>query len=388
MALPMVHLLAAWRWAQDKPELKTNPDYYLGAVSPDAIHIRDGNDKSRKNEIHLNNWRYPDPDSVLEYWLNRHTPFDLGYGIHVLLDGQWAVEFRRRFPEMLLPDGRLDTNIYYNDTIVTDFGLYRDCELTPFFMDMIQKGTAPADHPQLRLHEFEGWRDATLKFYQRECPMNNPVRFIGREYVFEFLDSCLNMMNTTYERMLNMNATQKSILDRRSNRGYSDEKLTQAEIQTLIDAALASPTACNFQDWNFIFVTNRELMDQFSVDYLPMLLEKSSPEDQKKYAKYDLLFHAPLLVIITLPKEPRSRFAQVDAGIAVQNLALSAQGMGLGSVILGRPKDVFTSEKGGEWMQKLGFAPDHEFAIAIAIGHPTVTKDAHPIAENKVFFVE
>ena len=28
MALPMVHLLAAYDWAQDKPELVSNPDYY------------------------------------------------------------------------------------------------------------------------------------------------------------------------------------------------------------------------------------------------------------------------------------------------------------------------------------------------------------------------
>lgn len=388
MALPMVHLLAAWRWAQDKPELKNNPDYYLGAVSPDAIHIRDGNDKSRKNEIHLNNWRYPDPDAVFEYWRGHHTPFDIGYGIHVLLDGQWAVEFRRRFPGMLLPDGRPDTNIYYNDTVVTDFALYRSSALTPFFMDMIARGTAPADHPQLRLHEFEGWREATLKFYQRECPKNDPVRFITEDYVNEFLNFCLPMMDRTYERMMNMNDTQKSILDRRSNRGFSDEKLSPEQIQNLVDAALASPTACNYQDWNFIFVTNRELMDQFSADYLPLLLAKSTREEQEKLAKYDLLFHAPLLVIITLPKAPKSRFAQVDAGIAVENLAISAQGMGLGSVILGRPKDVFTSEKGEEWMRRLGFAQDHEFAIAISIGHPTVTKEAHPIGEGKISFVE
>ena len=32
MALPMVHLMMAWKWAQDKPELRENPDYYLGAV--------------------------------------------------------------------------------------------------------------------------------------------------------------------------------------------------------------------------------------------------------------------------------------------------------------------------------------------------------------------
>lgn len=389
MALPMVHLLAAWAWAQDKPELRDNPDYYLGTISPDAIHVRDGDDKSHKNEIHLNNWRYPNPDCVLEYWLEHSTPFDIGYGIHVLLDGQWAVEFRRRFPEMLLPNGKPDPEIYYTDTCVTDFALYAECELTPFFLDMIAKGKAPEDHPLLRLHEFEGWRKDTFAFYQRPCPKQGEVRFINRAYVDEFLKDCTRLMTITYERMKKMNDTQKSILDRRSTRGFSDEPLTQAEIQNLVDAALASPTACNYQDWHYIFVTNRELMKKFSADYLPLLKKKS---DDSKYATasdYDVLFNAPLFVIITLPKQPRSRFAQVDAGIAVQNLALSAWGMGLGSVILGRPKDVFTNEEiGADWEKRFGFREDHEFAIGIVIGHHTVTKEAHPVGENKVSFVE
>ena len=125
-----------------------------------------------------------------------------------------------------------------------------------------------------------------------------------------------------------------------------------------------------------------------SADYLPLLLAKSDAADREKLAKYDVLFHAPLMVVITLPKQPRSRFAQVDAGIAVQNLALSAWGMGLGSVILGRPRDLLTSEKGAEWEKKLGFPADHEFAIAIVIGHHTMTKDAQGYDMNKVSFVE
>lgn len=202
MALPMVHFMAAWLWAQDKPELRENPDYYLGAISPDAIHIRDGNDKSHKNEIHLNNWRYPDPDRVFQYWLAHRSPFDIGYGIHVLLDGQWAVAFRRNFPEMLLPDGRPDTNIYYNDTIITDFYLYHHSPLTPFFFDMLRRGTAPADHPLLRLHEFEGWRADTFAFYDRPCPRNDPVRFITPEYVHAFLHDCQPLMTQTYEKAM------------------------------------------------------------------------------------------------------------------------------------------------------------------------------------------
>ena len=36
MALLMVHLLAAERWAQKHEEYRNCPDFYLGAISPDA----------------------------------------------------------------------------------------------------------------------------------------------------------------------------------------------------------------------------------------------------------------------------------------------------------------------------------------------------------------
>ena len=386
MALPMVHLLAARAWAQDKPELYDNPDYYLGAISPDAIHIRDGDDKSRKNEIHYNNWRSPDLDAVLEYWREHDSPFDIGYGIHVLLDGQWATDFRRAFPEMLLPNGKPDPEIYYNDTCVTDFELYRDSELTQTLMDLVRRGRAPEDHPKLTQYEFEAWREMTLQFYQRPCPMNGPVRFLNRDYTERFLKKCLQLMSTTYERKLNMNEIQRGILDRRSTRGFSETPLTEAEIQTLVDAALASPTARNSQDWHFTFVTNRELLDQFSADFRRVMTAKMEPEYAEKYAKYDVLFHPPLCVFITLPEQPSSRFSQVDAGIAVENLALAAQGMGMGSVILGMPMELFEAEP--EWERRLGFPEGHHFAIAIVIGHNTVTKEAHPIGEGKVHFVD
>lgn len=182
-----------------------------------------------------------------------------------------------------------------------------------------------------------------------------------------------------------MNDTQKSILKRRSTRGFSDEKLTAEELALLQDAALAAPTACNYQDWHFTFVQNHAMLDEFAEDYRKIAI--ATMEKPEKFVNYDVFFHAPLCVFITLPEDCRSRFAEVDAGIAVQNLALSAQGMGLGSVILGRPKEVFTGEKGAEWERRFAFPEKHHFAIAIVIGHNTVTKDAHPIADGKISFV-
>ncbi len=199
MALPMVHLVAARMWAQDKPEYINCPEYYLGAISPDAIHIRDGNDKSHKDEIHLNNWRVPNPHMVAEYWMANRTPFDAGYGLHVLIDGQWAVSFRRDFPEMLLPNGKPDPDIYYNDTCRVDFELFDQHMNDGFFENMLRRAISPADHPLLTAYEIGAWRDETFKFYDRPCPKNNPIRFITREYVDQFINTCFALPNQLYK---------------------------------------------------------------------------------------------------------------------------------------------------------------------------------------------
>lgn len=201
MALPMVHLLIARTWAQDKPELREHPDYYLGAISPDAIHVRDGNDKSHKNEVHLNNWRRPDPASVEAYWRAHFTPFDIGYGVHVLTDAQWAEGFRAELPELLLPSGKPDPDLYYNDTCVSDFALYATSPHTAFLMDMLEKGVCPAAHPLLSEYEFSQWKRATIDFYRRPCPMNRPARYINSEYIERFMQNCMALIDSTYARV-------------------------------------------------------------------------------------------------------------------------------------------------------------------------------------------
>lgn len=181
-----------------------------------------------------------------------------------------------------------------------------------------------------------------------------------------------------------MNEIQRAILDRRSTRGFTDEALTKEELQALVDAALASPTARNTQDWHFIFVTNRALLKRYAQAYLDIM----RPINPKIGPNYDVFFNAPLCVFITLPEKYSTQFSEIDAGIAAENLVLSAWGMGMGSVILGRPHEVVDGSDGDAWKKELGFPEGHHFAIAVAIGHHNVSKEAHPVGENKVSFVE
>lgn len=198
MALPMVHLLAADRWAQRHPEYRDSAEFYYGVVSPDAIHVRDGNDKSHKNEIHLNNWGSPHPQDVIDYWRRYRSPFDVGYGVHVLTDGQWVPRFRERLKGMLLPDGRLNTDIYYNDTFVTDFALYHGEERLQALLDMIGRAQTPEAHPLLTRDEFSQWRDTLLRSYRGQCPYHGEVRFVDEAYVRAFVGDSIALIDETF----------------------------------------------------------------------------------------------------------------------------------------------------------------------------------------------
>lgn len=203
MALTMVHLLAADRWARRHPEYLDCPEYYLGAISPDAIHIRDHDDKSRKNEFHLYNWQSLHREPVEAYWRAHHTPFDIGYGVHVLTDCQWVPRYAYKLPGILRPDGKLNVAIYYNDTFVTDFELYNSQPRLQALLELVAKAAVPSDHPLLTQYEFSEWRRLMLEAYHAPCPKNDPVCFIDRPYVESFVADCIPLIDEIYDGVFN-----------------------------------------------------------------------------------------------------------------------------------------------------------------------------------------
>lgn len=198
MALLMVHLMAADLWARRHPEYADSPEYFLGAISPDAIHVRDKNDKSHKDEIHLNNWRVLHRESAEAYWREHHAPFDIGYGVHVLTDCQWVARYRERLPGILRPDGLLNVDIYYNDTFVTDFALYRSEPRLQALLSLIERAEVPDDHPLLTRYELGEWRRMMVGAYRGECPRNGPVQFIDEAYVRAFVADAIPLIDEIY----------------------------------------------------------------------------------------------------------------------------------------------------------------------------------------------
>ncbi len=174
-----------------------------------------------------------------------------------------------------------------------------------------------------------------------------------------------------------------TILARSSVRAYSDEALTNEQLSALKKAALASPTAMNRQTQRFIFVTDAAKRTELEKGIFDSILRNGDPDFAERMRSRGgrITYGAPLVVIICAAP---AHFARVDAGIAVENLALAAKSLGLDSVILGMPEGAFTGDEGKAMRESFGFPDGYEFCIAISIGHRAMDKEPHAWDESHV----
>ena len=166
-----------------------------------------------------------------------------------------------------------------------------------------------------------------------------------------------------------------AIADRRSNRGYKPEQITKEQLDAILMAAGQSPSARNAQPWHFTVVQNQSIIKEVN-DEANSILNRTD----------DIFYGAPTAIFISC--DSSSKWGRLDSGIATQTIALAAHSLGLGSVILGLPDAAFTGPKADYFNRLLKFPEGHQFAVAIAIGIPTVTKEAHPIEPNRITIVD
>ena len=172
------------------------------------------------------------------------------------------------------------------------------------------------------------------------------------------------------------NPVLEAIANRRSIRGYEAARITKEQLGCLLDAAVQSPSASNLQPWHFSVVQNTTIFDEINTEAAKMLERE----------KTDIFFGAQTAIFISCKAD--SRWGRLDSGIAVENIALAAHSMGLGSVILGRPDAAFTGPRGEYFNNLLKFPDGYSFAVAIAVGIPTTTKEAHPLHPDRIVFID
>ena len=172
----------------------------------------------------------------------------------------------------------------------------------------------------------------------------------------------------------------QAISNRRSHRVYREEQLPEETLSAILRAGLESPSARNRQPWHFSVVQDAALIQEIHDEAAAVMGTGGSP----RFADPDfqIFYHAPTVVFLFGEKD--FSWTQVDCGIAVENMALAAEGLGIGSVILGLPMPAFRGDKGDELRTRLQCPEGYDFVIAIALGYAGDRKDPHDLREEKI----
>lgn len=178
-----------------------------------------------------------------------------------------------------------------------------------------------------------------------------------------------------------------TIMQRRSIRAYKPDQISEDQLEALIKTALISPTASNRQKFHFTVVQNKEIINELEEDVVRVLTKAASPAilERINSRKGKIIFDAPTLIVLSAEPTP---YAALDAGIAVQSLALAAKSMGLDSVILGMIAYTFQSENAEEWKKRLLFPEGYEFTIGIAIGYGNMPGNEREINREKLSIIK
>lgn len=153
----------------------------------------------------------------------------------------------------------------------------------------------------------------------------------------------------------------QAIMSRRSIRRYTDKKIPDKTIITLLKAAMNAPSAHNRQPWHFIVVDDRDLL-------------KKVPEYHQYSKMLKNASHA--IVVLGDTKIQETEFWIHDCSAASENILIAANALDLGAVWLGvHPNEALISGT-----KKLFNVPDNVIPLGIiSLGYPEETK---PPREN------
>ena len=162
---------------------------------------------------------------------------------------------------------------------------------------------------------------------------------------------------------------EECIKGRRSVRNYLDKPVEKEKIEKLLNAGSMAPSAMNRQPCRFTVIESKEKIKELSDKTKKNLgllgLGLNIAEIIK--VKEDIIFYnAPLLIIISAPKE-KDGWGKIDSALATENMMLAAYGMGLGSCYIGFARSL-NNEK--EVLKELGIPEDYEIISPLIFGYP------------------
>lgn len=163
---------------------------------------------------------------------------------------------------------------------------------------------------------------------------------------------------------MQQNPVLDAIYNRRSIRKYTETKVDDEFIQTILEAGRWAPSGLNNQPWRFMVIRDRDVLKGLST----------------KTHYSSIVENAPVCIAVFyhVPSGYNRDKDMMGLGAAIENMLLAIHSMNLGAVWLG---EILNRKE--EVQNILETGDDIELAAVIALGHPDETpeKDRKPLSE-------
>ncbi len=146
-----------------------------------------------------------------------------------------------------------------------------------------------------------------------------------------------------------------ALMTRRSVRSYTEEPVTDAQVQTILKAAMQAPSAYNEQPWDFVVVRNKETLQKISEINKYALPAKNAPMGILTCINADYIKH-----------KDQSDYGIIDVSNATMSILLATHALGLGAVWTG----IYPNKELIGPMKELFKLPENITPLAfVVIGH-------------------
>ena len=175
-----------------------------------------------------------------------------------------------------------------------------------------------------------------------------------------------------------MNEFIKRMVEKRSCKNFKPDPVPDYMIDEIIQAGLFAPSGIGKQSPIIVAVTNKETRN---------MLSRLNASIMNAPADMDPFYGAPAVLIVLADKSVPTYV--YDGSIAMENMLLAADALGLGSCWIHRAREEFEDEHMKEFLRKLGAKGDYEGIGHCVVGYPAgPAKVAAPRNDRRVFKVK
>lgn len=194
-----------------------------------------------------------------------------------------------------------------------------------------------------------------------------------------------------------MNTILNGIVNRRSIRKYKTEQITDEELNIILSAAEYAPSAGSRQSPLIVVCQDEEINIELGkinkavfkgrISDGNTFVSREQPSIADDVSIISGFYGAPTVITLFAPK--KFLYSIHDCCVMAENIMLTAHFIGVGSCLIARAEDTFSSELGKKLQKEWGIDETYEAKIHIALGYNAAeAPTAKPRKENRIIKVK